>query len=463
VRATSSPASRVAGLPAAAGVADGLGVLRRAASRLQAAAGRVLSVPVAPPGVRRAAGRLAPARPRAVSQRPDLFAGLRPSDRWPFWPGWIDVAWVVFSLANLVSILIFSRWETIPFHFIWISFTLLYGFRVWGIKPTLWVLGIVMVTTFLAIGLDVLRGTEPADELNEVPLMAAMFWAMVWHARRRMTAEAERYRVDGENTRLLAAQREFIQDAAHQLRTPITIALGHAELLARELTSRQDQRDIHVVVGELTRLRSLSERLLLIAASENPNFLRLEPVALDQFVIEALARWQPTAERRWQLGHLDPVSVRADPERLQLALDALLENAVQHTEPSDVIRLAVRSDGSAGAARLAVEDSGSGIPRAELARIFDRFRTGSSATGRRGTGLGLALVSAIARGHGGEVRARSAPGEGATFEIVLPVPFRGAGPAGRAPAPAAALAVPGASKTGGGQQASRDSSGGAGP
>jgi signal transduction histidine kinase len=441
-------------------VAGGLGTLRRAARRLLGAAGRGLGTPAALPAIRRAAARLAPARPRGMSRRPEEFAGLRPSDRWPFWPGWIDVAWVIFSLANLLSILIFSRWETIPFHFIWISFTLLYGFRVWGTKPTLWVLAIVMVTTFLAIGLDVLRGTEPADELNEVPLMAAMFWAMVWHARRRMTAEAERYRVDGENTRLLAAQREFIQDAAHQLRTPITIALGHAELLARELTGRQDQRDIHVVVGELTRLRSLSERLLLIAASENPEFLRLEPVAVDQLAIDALARWQPAAPRRWQLGHLDPVSVRADPERLRLALDALLENAVQHTEPSDIIRLAVLCDASADVARLSVEDSGTGIPAAELARIFDRFRTGSSATGRRGTGLGLALVSAIARGHGGEVRARSTPGEGATFEIVLPARSRAAGPTGLAPAPAAALAVPGASIAGGVQQAARGSSGG---
>ena len=100
--------------------------------------------------------------------------------------------------------------------------------------------------------------------------MAAMFWVMIWHARRRLAAEPERIRVSEENERLLAIQRRFLQDASHQLRTPITIALGHAELLARDLADNQDKRDINVVVGELNRLSGLSERLLLIAASGQP-------------------------------------------------------------------------------------------------------------------------------------------------------------------------------------------------
>ncbi|HEX4254489.1 MAG TPA: HAMP domain-containing sensor histidine kinase, partial [Streptosporangiaceae bacterium] len=138
---------------------------------------------------------------------------------------------------------------------------------------------------------------------------------------------------------LLAHQRAFLQDAAHELRTPITIALGHAELLAAELAGRREQQDIHVVVGELTRLKSLSERLLLIAASEDPEFLVLAPVPLDSLLIEALRRWQPTARRVWATGQLDAVTVAADRERLELAVDALLENAVQHTGPGDTIRV----------------------------------------------------------------------------------------------------------------------------
>ena len=240
-----------------------------------------------------------------------------------------------------------------------------------------------------------------------------------------------------ESSQLQARQRTFLQDAAHQLRTPITIALGHAELLASELAGHRKEQDIYVVVGELTRLKSLSERLLLIAASQDPEFLFLEPVALDSLLIEALRRWQPTAGRVWLAGRLDPVTVPADRERLGLAVDALLENAVQHTGPGDLIRLSVTHDDDAAAARLIVEDSGEGIPASEIGHIFERFRTGPARGGPRGTGLGLTLVRAVARGHAGEVNVRSAPNTGSIFELVLPATSQAGQypglPAGRSP------------------------------
>jgi signal transduction histidine kinase len=312
-------------------------------------------------------------------------AGWRPLSGWRFGGGWrpagrpdaLDMTWAALWLLGLACIVIYTRWDAVPFHFVWITVLLL------------------------------------------------MFGLVMRHAHRRQAVDTERARVSEENARLLAAQRRFLQDASHQLRTPITIALGHAELLARELTGSQHGRDIHVVTGELTRLKSLAERLLLIATSENPEFLHAEPVALDGFAMEVLRRWRPTAQRRWQLGRLDAVTVSADRERLGLAVDALLENAVQHTGPDDVIRLSVRC--VRGSAHVIVTDSGCGIPRAELGYIFDRFRTGSNA-GRpsagqpRGTGLGLALTRAIAHGHGGEVLVRSTPGSGSTFEFVLPAP-----------------------------------------
>jgi signal transduction histidine kinase len=371
---------------------------------------------------------------------------LRPSDRWPFWPGWIDLAWGVFAAANLIAIIIFERWETIPFHFIWISVTLLYGFRIWRTRPTFWVLAAVSVTTFAAIGLDVWRHTEPIDELNEVPLMGAMFWAMVWHARRSLAADTERARVAQENARLLAAQRRFLQDASHQLKTPITIALGHAELMARELAG-QERRDIEVVIGELTRLRGLSRRLLLIAAAEDPDFLRPEPVVLDIFLREVFRRWQPTAARDWQLGPLCPATVQADRERLALAVDALMENAVQHTVAANLIRLSLVCDPAAPSAAIVITDGGAGIEQASLADIFGRFRTGAGDNPQDGgTGLGLALVESVARGHRGEVRVQSEVGVGSRFELVLPAeaaPAADPGPVTRPADPApAGLAAP---------------------
>ena len=329
--------------------------------------------------------------------------------------------WAVFSAINLIAIFAFAGWETIPFHFIWISFTLLYGFRTWAPRPTLVVLGVVMATTAAAIGVDVTRGAEPVAELTEVPLMAAMFLAMVWHARRKLTAEQESRLVSEENARLLATQRRFLQDASHQLRTPITIALGHAELLALSLTSRQEGHDIQVVLGELNRLRRIAERLLVIAAAEGPEFLHPEPVALDSFTMEILRRWRPTADRRWQLGQLDKVTVQADRERLGLAVDALLENAVRHTASGDVIKLSVVAVGYGLPVRMIVADTGQGIPAELLGHVFDRFRSGDSGPSR-GTGLGLALVRAVARAHGGDVLVNSSPGQGSEFQLLLPAP-----------------------------------------
>jgi signal transduction histidine kinase len=341
--------------------------------------------------------------------------------KWPYSPRVLEVGWAVFSALNLIAIFRFANWETVPFHFIWISLTLLYGFRAWPATPTMWVLGAVMLTTAAGIGLDVWRGSEPPEELTEVPLMAAVFVAMAWHAHRKVAADRSHRLVSEENVRLLATQRQFLQDAAHQLRTPITIALGHAELLASDLTGQQEGQDIQVVIGELDRLRRISERLLVIAAAADPEFLHPELIALDRMTMELIRRWRPTADRRWQLGRLDRVSVLADRERLGLALDALLENAVRHTGTDDVIQLSVIRGWPGMPVRIVVADSGSGISPDQLHLIFDRFRTGDDSQSR-GTGLGLPLVRAVARAHGGDVTVRSTAGEGSEFELTLPEP-----------------------------------------
>jgi signal transduction histidine kinase len=246
-----------------------------------------------------------------------------------------------------------------------------------------------------------------------------MIVVMAWVAHRRVVA-SDRANVAAEAQRLLHVQRQFLQDASHQLRTPITIALGHAELLAADLAGRQQQRDIHVVVGELERLRTLSDRLLLIAASENPDFLTLEPTDLDVLAVDLLRRWQPTAPRGWQLGRLDPVRTAVDADRLALALDALVENAVRHTGLDDLIKLEIRRDDD-GCAHIVVADTGEGIAETDVPHIFERFRTIGGPESPRGTGLGLALVEAIARGHGGEVDVQARLGQGSTFTLRIPI------------------------------------------
>jgi signal transduction histidine kinase len=339
---------------------------------------------------------------------------------WPTRERWIDVAWALFWFTNLWAMRFYATWETVPFHFIWVSLTLLYGFRVWRVRPTLLVLAGVMATTAAFIGIDVANGAQPLDELTEVPLMAAMFLAMVWHARRRLTAMEEIERISTANLRLLERERRFVQDASHELRTPITVALGHAELIQRTAADPTIAEDAGVIADELMRLRRLADRLLVLAGTEDPDFLDPRPVDLDSIVAETVRRWTATP-RRWLLGSAEEATVYADPERLAVALDALIENAVNHTRERDTIEVAVhRNDGTAV---VSVHDTGAGIPAEDLDRIFDRFARADPGRSRHtgGSGLGLPIVRAIVEAHGGTIDVQSVEGAGTTFEISLPV------------------------------------------
>ena len=343
-------------------------------------------------------------------------------DRWYqlLTSGWLDVAWAVFALANLVAMALVPKWETVPFHFIWVSLTLVYGYRVWGSFGTTLALAAVVVATGGLLVYDVLRQAELADELTEVPLMSAMFLAMVWHAQRRRSAMEDLRRVSDANLRLLHRERQFVQDASHELRTPITVALGHAELVERASRDPEPAEDARIVVDELLRLRRLADRLLLLATSEDPDFLSRSPVDVGQLLTDALQRWAPI-DRRWRLEPAEPAAVIGDLDRLGLALDALIENAVKHTGPGDEIRLAAQRRGHQVA--IAVIDSGSGMPADRLATIFARFARldDGRSRDRGGTGLGLAIVKAIVQAHGGTVQVNSAVGSGSAFEILLPL------------------------------------------
>ena len=339
---------------------------------------------------------------------------------WPHRERWIDVAWVVFSLANLAAMLVIPTWETVPFHFIWVSLTVLYGFRVWRTRPTLTVLAAVMGLTGLFIGIDYSRGAQPLDEITEVPLMAAMFVAMVWHARRRLSAMEETERVSMENLRLLERERRFVQDASHELRTPITVALGHTELIQRRATDPTIVEDVDVIADELARLRRLVDGLLLLAGTDDPQQLHLVPVDVGEIVADAVRRWAATP-RRWVLGAAEEAGVLADRDRLAVAFDALIENAVQHTREQDTIEVGVRRRD--GTAVISFRDTGTGIPTEDLDRIFDRFARADPGRSRHtgGFGLGLSIVRAIVEAHLGTVRVTSQVDVGTTFEIDLPL------------------------------------------
>jgi signal transduction histidine kinase len=320
----------------------------------------------------------------------------------------IDYAWGLFALANIVAMLVWPRWETVPFHFIWVSLTLLYGFRVWPLRPTAGVLGLVIVSTGILIFDDAAHGTQEWSELFEVPLMSAMFLAMVWHGRRRQHAM-------DELAALAERQERFLQDASHELRTPIAIARGHLEL-ARNGNASEERA---IALDELRRMESIVERLLLLAKVDQPNFMLMEEVELEPFCEDVLLRWSEVAPRAWRVDAVGAGAVVADADALRIALDALLENAVKYT--SQLGSIEVRARGDYDEAVIEVSDDGCGIPEDARELIFERFGRADPARSRAegGVGLGLAIVDTIARAHGGHCEARS-NGDGTVIALHLP-------------------------------------------
>jgi signal transduction histidine kinase len=336
----------------------------------------------------------------------------------------VELLWAAFAAANYAAMIAWPTWETIPFHFVWISLTLLYGFRVWNIRATLIVLGCVMTLTGASIGLDAFHGIQLWGELFEVPLMAAMFLAMVWHARRRV--EAQRIAEDRaeEHRSLLASQERFIHDASHELRTPVTIARGHLELLLSEPGAPPE---VDVALDELGRMDAIVTRLLVLAVANESDFLQLAEIELEPLVEDVFMRWSDLAPRLWQLGPLASGRLLVDTDRLRAALDALLENAVKYSSPGAAIELRARR-GESGEVLIEVEDDGCGVPPEALSRIFERFARADATRSRAagGVGLGLAITDAIAKAHGGSCSVRST-GAGSIFALRLP----GFTPAGR--------------------------------
>src|SRR6185437_6058060 len=148
--------------------------------------------------------------------------------------------WVAFVLLNLLAMQLIPAWQTVPFLIIWISLTAVYGWRLWRFGSALATVLVVTLATGGLIGWQVLRGKQDGDYLAEVPLLALLFVGMVWHSRRRLAALEQMKQISDRNLQLLDQQRQFLQDASHELGTPIAIALGHTELIERAAASATD-------------------------------------------------------------------------------------------------------------------------------------------------------------------------------------------------------------------------------
>ena len=210
----------------------------------------------------------------------------------------------------------------------------------------------------------------------------------------------------------IAAQRQLVADASHELRTPVTSLRTNIEVLAENrLDDAERARLVADVEAQAEELSALVADLIELARGDQPSPAQ-EDVRLDALVAEAVERARRHAPGVTFRVELEPAVLDGVPDRLARAVNNLLDNAARHGRTVTVI---------AGPSGVRVSDDGGGIAEADLPHIFDRFYRGADTRGRPGTGLGLAIVRQVAEQHGGTVRAVNTE-RGASFELSLPAP-----------------------------------------
>lgn len=220
-------------------------------------------------------------------------------------------------------------------------------------------------------------------------------------------------------------QKQFVSDASHELRTPISVIQGYADMLERWGKSDPDVRDeaIEAIRAESRAMKELVEQLLFIARHENANHrYDMEFFDLGDMAEETLKETRLIAGQHCvELKSAESVLVRGDRAALKQALRIFLDNALKYTSEDGRVTLSCVREGAF--ARLSVEDDGVGIAREDLRRVFDRFYRTPDARGSDvdGHGLGLSIARMIVQAHGGRIEVQSRPGAGSRFHILLPV------------------------------------------
>lgn len=215
-----------------------------------------------------------------------------------------------------------------------------------------------------------------------------------------------------------ATQRRFLDDAGHELRTPITVIRGNLELMGDEPEDRR--QTIELVTDELDRMARIVDDLLDLAKAEQPEFLQPQSLNLADLTHEVAGKGDSLSERTWVVEEVAEGVLVADRQRITQAIMNLMRNALEHTPDGTPVSLGSRVVGDT--VRIWVRDAGPGIPVEDRGQLFERFSRGSG--GRRcgsGAGLGLAIVKSIAEAHGGRVELETAEELGSTFSLVLPL------------------------------------------
>ncbi|MFN3256182.1 MAG: sensor histidine kinase [Ilumatobacter sp.] len=228
--------------------------------------------------------------------------------------------------------------------------------------------------------------------------------------------------------RAVDTQRQFLNDAGHELRTPLTVIRGQLEVASlTEDAERSDERTVRppdattpIVLREVDRMSRIVDDLLVLARSETVEFVRMAPFDADEFVTNTFELVQQLGDHDWSIDALPIGIVVGDSGRLTQAMLNLAANAARHTADGREISIGGQLD--ADEFRLWVADSGDGIEPEELQRVFQRFHRATTTRSSGGSaGLGLSIVDAIVRAHGGTVSVESEVGVGSTFTIRIPL------------------------------------------
>jgi len=324
-------------------------------------------------------------------------------------------AWALFAVINAALMYALPGEETIPYHLIWASFALLYGLQRWSVRATWVTFSLITVVTGIALIEHAQQAIIGWEECSEIVLMGILVALLVWHVRRFQSTH-DRLLALRESERQHAEQREVAaRFGSHEVRTRLTIARGFTELIRDRSSDATTFSDAGVVLSELDKASALATMLLTLVRVESPS--ARVPLDLTELVETVLNRWSAAAQRTWR-GHSEVGRMLGDPERLEAALDCLIENAVKFTEPGDEISVSARQVD--GVVRLSVADTGVGIPPEQRQRVTELFNTGAATGAKAGSGLGLAIVRAIVEARGGGLEIEPNAGRGTRITMSIP-------------------------------------------